>query len=74
MHWVVSNPVHAAINDSSSGVGVSFSSNSKFLYVSSLRYVYQFDVSAPNIPASQTTVAVWDGFIHLIHLWALILT
>ncbi|MBK6642320.1 MAG: T9SS type A sorting domain-containing protein [Bacteroidetes bacterium] len=59
---LLSNPVHVAINDSSSGVGVSFSSNSKFLYVSSLRYVYQFDVSAPNIPASQTTVAVWDGF------------
>ncbi len=58
----LSNPVHVAINDSSTGVGVAFSPNSQYLYVSSLRYVYQFDVTAPNIPATQTTVAVWDGF------------
>ncbi len=56
------SPVYVAINDSSTGAGVAFSPNSQYLYVSSTRYVYQFDVYAANIPASQTTVAVWDGF------------
>jgi len=59
---LLSNPAHIAINDSATGVGVSFSPNSQFLYVSSTKYVYQFDVTAANIPATQTTVAVWDGF------------
>jgi len=57
-----SNPVHITMLDSATGVGVAFSPNSQYLYVSSTRYVYQFDVTAPNIPATQTTVAVWDGF------------
>ncbi len=59
---LLSNPVHIAMLDSATGVGVAFSPNSHYLYVSSLRYVYQFDVTAPNIPATQTTIAVWDGF------------
>lgn len=59
---LLSNPVHVAINDSSTAAGVAFSPNSQYLYVSSTRYVYQFDVTAPNIPVTQTTVAVWDGF------------
>jgi hypothetical protein len=59
---VLSNPVHIAMLDSATGVGVAFSPNSQYLYVSSLRYVYQFDVTSTNIPATQTTVAVWDGF------------
>jgi hypothetical protein len=59
---LLSNPLHITFNDSSTGVGVSFSPNSQFLYVSSLRYVYQFDVTATNIQATQATVAVWDGF------------
>jgi len=59
---LLSNPVHIAMVDSATGVGVAFSPNSQFLYVSSTKYVYQFDVTAPNIPATQTTVAVWDGF------------
>lgn len=59
---LLSNPVYIAINDSASGVGVAFSPSSQHLYVSSTRYVYQFDVAAPNIPTTQTTVAVWDGF------------
>ncbi len=59
---ILSNPAHIAINDSATGVGIAFSPNSQFLYVSSLRYVYQFDVTSTNIPATQTTVALWDGF------------
>ncbi len=59
---LISNPVHIAMLDSATGVGVAFSPNSNLLYVSSTNYVYQFDVTAPNIAATQTTVAVWDGF------------
>ncbi len=59
---LLSSPVHVAINDSATVVGVSFSTNSQYLYVSSTNYVYQFDVTASNIPATQTTIAVWDGY------------
>ncbi|TAH44394.1 MAG: T9SS type A sorting domain-containing protein [Bacteroidetes bacterium] len=59
---VFSNHIYVSINDSASGGGVAFSPNSQILYVSSLKYVYQFDLNASNIPASKTTVAVWDGF------------
>jgi len=59
---ILSNPVHIAMLDSATGVGIAFSPNSKFLYVSSTLYVYQFDVTATNIPTTQTTIAVWDGF------------
>lgn len=57
-----SNPIHIDFTDSAYLGGVAFSPNSKVLYVSSTSYVYQFDLNAPNIPASQTTVAVWDGY------------
>ena len=42
--------------------GVAFSPNSKVLYVSSFKNVWQFDLTATNIPASQSTVAIYDGF------------
>ena len=51
-----------AINDSAVGAGAAFSPNSKVLYLSSMKYVYQFDLSASNIAASKTTVAVYDGY------------
>ncbi len=57
---VFSNCIHVSINDSAAGGGVAFSSNSKVLYVSSTVYVYQFDMDAPDIALSKTTVAVWD--------------
>lgn len=62
MHGSLSNPRFVAINDSSLGGGCAFSPNSNVLYVSSSRYVYQFDATASNLAASQITVAVWDGF------------
>lgn len=58
-----SNPINIAINDSAIGGGAAFSPNSQVLYVSSMNYVYQFDVTAPNVAATQTTVATYDGFI-----------
>ena len=57
-----SNPIHVAINDNAAGGGVAISPNSEVLYVSSTSYVYQFDLSAANIPSTKTTVAVWDSF------------
>jgi len=57
-----SNLVHIDFQDSAYIGGVAFSPSSNILYVSSTSYVYQFDLTAANVPASQTTVAVWDGF------------
>src|SRR5262249_2930330 len=39
-----------------------FSSNSDVLYLSSMTYVYQFDLTSGNIAATQQTVAIYDGF------------
>ncbi len=54
-----SNPRHVAINDSALGIGVSLSPNGRFIYASSGKRVYQFDV---NNLQNYTTVAVWDSF------------
>jgi hypothetical protein len=59
-----SNFTHIAINDSAFGRGVAFSPNSQFLYAPSTNYVYQFDVTAANIAATQTTVGVWDSSMY----------
>ncbi|MCX6290300.1 MAG: T9SS type A sorting domain-containing protein, partial [Bacteroidetes bacterium] len=53
---------HIVINDSAGIGGVAFSPNSLVLYASSMNYVYQFDVTASNIAATQTTVAIYDGY------------
>lgn len=57
-----SNPLFMQINDSATGGGAAFSPNSRYLYVSSKNYVYQFDMHASNILNSKITVAVFDGF------------
>ena len=44
------------------GAYVSVSSNSKYLYVMRSDTALQFDLTAPDIFASETIVAVWDGF------------
>ena len=59
---VFSNPIHINFTDSAYIGGVAFSPNSNVLYVASTSYVYQFDLTAPNVSATQTTVAVWDGY------------
>lgn len=58
-----SNTMFLALGDSSGGFGISFSSNSKYLYVSSTNKIYQFDTNAPNIPSSKIVVAVNDTFL-----------
>jgi len=60
---LLSNQTYIAINDTAVGpVGAAISPNSQFLYASSTRYVYQFDLSSTTIASTQTTVAVWDSF------------
>jgi Secretion system C-terminal sorting domain len=60
---LLSNPVHIQINDTAYAGGVAFSPNSRYLYVSSYRYVYQFDVTNSNIELTKDTVAIFDGFV-----------
>ncbi|MBS1764794.1 MAG: T9SS type A sorting domain-containing protein [Bacteroidetes bacterium] len=43
-------------------VGCEFSPNSNVLYVSEVKWVFQYDLLASNIIASRTTVAVYDSF------------
>ncbi len=57
-----SNPVHILIDDYNQMGGVAFSPSSRFLYVSSVEDVYQYDTEAPDIAASMVHIATWDGF------------
>ena len=50
------------VGDSSAGFGISFSSDSKKLYVASLQKIYQYDTDSINIAATKTVVAVNDTF------------
>ncbi len=58
----LSNFQHFAIDDSAQSAGVAFSPNGRFLYVSSMRYLYQYDLQSANIDSSKIIVGVWDGF------------
>ena len=40
----------------------SFSPNSRFLYISSIDSLWQFDMQAPDVLASQTFIAKFDGY------------
>lgn len=57
-----SDPVHILIDDANSMGGVAFSPNSRYLYVSSVLDVYQYDTEAVDIEASMVHIAEWDGF------------
>ena len=59
---LLSDPVHIVINDSDNQGGVAFSPNGRYLYVSSIEDVYQYDTEAPDIAASMVHIAEWDGF------------
>lgn len=54
---VLFNPIHFVYRDTSLHGGLAFSPNSRYLYVSSDRYVYQYDVQAEDIAASQIVIA-----------------
>jgi hypothetical protein len=56
------DPVHVEIDDGNATGGVAFSPSSGLLYVSSYLDVYQFDVTAADIPSSMVHIAEWDTF------------
>src|SRR5690606_33998998 len=60
---LLSNPVHQNIIDTAWSGGVAISPNSRFLYVSSYKYIYQYDLYADDILASKDTVAIYDGYL-----------
>ncbi len=57
-----SNFVHIDINDSAGIGGAAFSASGKYLYLSSMLYVYQFDVSVANIDSTKAVVGVYDWY------------
>lgn len=59
---LLSNPLRIVINDANIAGGLAFSPNGRYLYVSSVEHVYQFDTWASDIASSRVTIAVWDGF------------
>jgi hypothetical protein len=56
-----SDPIYIPIDDYDGGGGVAFSPNSRFVYVSSVFDVYQFDTQAGDIAVSVVNVAHWDS-------------
>lgn len=59
---LLSDPVQVGIQETYDiGMGVAFSSNSRFLYVSAVADVYQLDMEAADIPASMAHIANWDS-------------
>lgn len=58
----LSNPIQEVIIDTVWGGGVAFSTNSKYLYVPSYNYIYQYDVETGDIIATKDTVAIYDDF------------
>jgi hypothetical protein len=59
---LLSNPIHIEIFDTDLAGGVAFSPSGRYLYVSSVEDVYQYDMEAADIAGSMVHVAVWDGF------------
>ena len=55
-----SNPYVINLNDTNPGLGLAFSSNSRFLYTGKYWRISQFDLQAPNIQASRQYVADFD--------------
>ncbi|MDO8368890.1 MAG: T9SS type A sorting domain-containing protein [Saprospiraceae bacterium] len=43
--------------------GCAVSPSGRFLYITAVTKVYQFDLLASNISSTQTTIATWDGFV-----------
>lgn len=55
--------MYAPLADSSGGMGIAFSPDSKNLYVSSYQKIYQFKTDSVNISATKTVVAINDTFL-----------
>ena len=59
---LLSDPIQAANIDSAYTLGAAISTNSRYLYLSSFNYIYQYDLEANDILGSKDTVAVYDGY------------
>ena len=60
---ILSNPVNMQYPHDGGAGGVAISPNSRFLYVPSYRFIYQYDLWATDIEASKDTIAEWDGYL-----------
>ncbi|MBL0102935.1 MAG: T9SS type A sorting domain-containing protein [Bacteroidetes bacterium] len=58
-----SNLIHVDINDSAGIGGCAFSPSGKYLYVSSLNYIYQYDVESSNIDSTKYLVGIYDNYL-----------
>ena len=60
----LSNPLSVQVNYDpiSFEGGCCFSPNGRFLYLTAVTNMYQFDLETSDISASQVTVETWDGF------------
>jgi hypothetical protein len=59
----LSNPIEIVFPDDTFYLaGTAVSSNSRFLYASTVTKLYQFDLQAADIPASKTLIGEWDGY------------
>jgi hypothetical protein len=65
---IFSNYIHIPITDIADTAnysgGCAISSNSRFLYVFSYYYIYQYDLFSSNVAASKIIVAVYDGILN----------
>jgi WD40 repeat protein len=59
---VLSNHRRHTWTGSSTGVGVAFSPNGRFLYVPAVLNIYQYDLNASDWIGSRQSVAIYDGY------------
>jgi len=55
------NPRETILTDTAWSLGAAVSPNSRFLYLSSYNYIFQYDLKAEDILATKDTVAIYDG-------------
>lgn len=70
---------HEIIDSAIYGAGLAFSPNGRFLYVSTVEYLYQYDTWSSNIDSSRMTVGIYDFFMdtttttNVTHFWLMAL-
>ncbi len=56
-----SAPASLTYTDGEFGIGAAFSPNGRFLYITDVYNVYQYDTEAPDLAASEVLIAEWDS-------------
>lgn len=59
----LSNHIHTSIGSDANSGGVAISPSSQFLYVSHYNNIYQYDLWAEDVFATQLSVATYDGYL-----------